>query len=472
MKIVFINPPMTHEDLYGEWDMSDVKSSSPPIGVLSLAAVARQAGHIAYFIDAITSGYNIDMMDKELGCIEPDVICITSMTHSIDSAGRLAHELKNKYPNKPIILGGVHITALPEQTMKEYPGIDIGVLGEGEHTFLELIASIQYGNSLADVAGIIYRNGANITRNRNREFISNLDELPFPAWDLIKPQSKYRLSAYGTKENDSFGLITSRGCPGQCTFCDQSAFGRKFRAHSAEYVVNQIQFLKENKGVTDFLFYDDLFVANKSRLRKVCELLKERNIKISWSCCSRVDYVRPDILKLMKESGCWMIEFGIESGSQKLLDFMRKNIKLEDAERAVRLCREAGIIAKGNFIFGNLLETKETLEETINFSIKIDLDYFQHTFLSPLPGSYIYSIASQYGELDSDWGKMNTFTINFIPHGLTRDDLIYYSKRAWRKFYLRHRIIINELKKIKDIESFGRFLLGVKAFAKSAIFRN
>lgn len=473
MKILFINPLMTHEDLYGEWDISDVKSSSPPIGVLSLAAVARRAGHTVCFIDAHALAYNIDMINQDMEAFDPDIICLSSMTHSIDSACHLAREIKLRHPNKPILLGGPHITALPEETMKEYTAIDIGVIGEGEHTFLELIDKLGRGGGLENVTGIIYRNGTErLIKTRPREFIHDLDELPFPAWDLIEYASKYRLSAYGTTQDNSFGLITSRGCPGKCTFCDQRAFGKGFRAHSAEYVVNQIQSLKETSGVTDFLFYDDLFVANRKRLTRVCELLKERELNISWSCCSRVDYVRPETLSLMKDTGCWMIEFGIESGSQKLLDFMKKGIKLKDAEEAVRLCREAGIVTKGNFIFGNLLETKETLEETINFAVKLDLDYFQHTFLSPLPGSQIYNIASQYGEFDRNWKKMNTFVINFVPNGLTREDLVYYSKRAWRKFYLRPRIIAKELKKIKDPESFGRFLLGVKAFFKSAFIRN
>lgn len=473
MKILFINPPTSHKDLYGEWDMSDVKSVSPPIGVLSIAALARDAGHAVYFIDAATLGYNLDMIFQEMEDIDPDIVCITSMTISIDSAGNLAREIKNKYCNKPVILGGVHITALPEDTMRRYPAVDIGVLGEGEYTFMELVDRLEHGGGFQNIVGIIYRKSTGTSvRNRSRDFISNLDRLPFPAWDLVKPTPKYRLSAYGTKEDNSFGLITSRGCPGQCIFCDKSVFGKRFRAHSAEYVVDQIQLLKETRGMVDFLFYDDFFVANKRRLKRICELLRERGLKISWSCCSRVDSVDPDVLKLMKENGCWMIEFGIESGSQKILDFMKKNITLEQTETGVRLTREAGIITKGNFIFGNLLETAETLEETINFAIKIKIDYFQHTFLSPLPGSYIYEIASQYGEFDREWKKMSTFAINFIPHGLTREELVYYSKYAWRKFYLRPRIIMNELKKARNIQSFGRLVRGAKAFVKSAIIRN
>jgi radical SAM superfamily enzyme YgiQ (UPF0313 family) len=473
MKISLINPPMSHEELYGEWDMSDVKSTSPPIGLLSLAAVAREAGHEVQLVDALALGYNIEKIVEDIDGFGPGMLCISSMTHSIESAGNLARELKGRYKETPVILGGVHITALPEETMEAYAGVDIGVLGEGERTFIELIDRLESSGDLKAVAGLILRNGdGTYLKTAPREFIKDLDELPFPAWDMVAQSSKYRLSAYGTKEDNSFGLITSRGCPGQCTFCDQSAFGKNFRGHSAEYIVNQIEELRRTNGVSDFLFYDDLFVANRKRLEKVCALLKERNIKITWSCCSRVDYIKPETLKLMKQSGCWMVEFGIESGSQKLLDFMKKNITLAEAEQGVRLCKEAGILTKGNFIFGNLMETKETLEESINFAIKLDIDYFQHTFLSPLPGSKVYELASEYGEFDRDWKKMNTFVINFVPKGLTREDLIYYSKRAWRRFYLRPKIILHEFGKIKDFASVGRLMLGAKAFVKSAVLRS
>jgi radical SAM superfamily enzyme YgiQ (UPF0313 family) len=472
MKILFINPPMSHEDLYGEWDVSDVKSSSPPIGVLSIAAIAREKGHDVHFTDCMALGYTLDMIIKELGEYSPDLVCITSMTVSINSTAAVAKMIKRHHPALPIILGGVHISALPERTMRDIPQIDIGVLGEGEATFVELLEHMAGTRELGQIDGIIYRNGdGTLAQTSPRGFIRDLDTLPFPAWDLTDISERYRLSAYGTTADRSAGLITSRGCPGKCIFCDRTSFGRRFRAHSAKYVVDQIEQLYTQKSVTDFLFYDDLFVANRRRLIEICNLLKERNLKISWSCCSRVDYISDKTLGLMKESGCWLIEFGIESGSQKILDFLQKNITKQQVKDAIALTRAAGIKTKGNFIFGNPLETRETLDETIDFAIEIGIDYFQHTFMSPLPGSDLYDIAAEYGEFDPDWKKMNTFMINFIPTGLTREDLIKYSKKSWRKFYLRPSIILNELRKIHNVESMKRVLRGANAFLNSAFRR-
>ena len=219
--------------------------------------------------------------------------------------------------------------------------------------------------------------------------------------------------------------------------------------------------LHRDNGISDFLFYDDLFVGNYPRLIEICSMLMQRDY--TWSCCSRVDSLNLQTLKFMKKSGCLMIEYGIESGSQKILDLMRKGITKEKVTNAIDNTRKSGILSKGNFIFGYFGETEATFQETLEFIKKLNLDYFQHTYMTPLPGTEAWQKADSYGTFDKDWSKCNTFSINFVPKEITREKMVEMSKKAFREFYLRPKIIWRELRR-------GNLWLKIKAFWK-AMFR-
>jgi len=303
-------------------------------------------------------------------------------------------------------------------------------------------------------------------------FFNDLDEFPPPAFDLVPNLfNHYRLSVFGTKKFRSIGLVTSRGCSGKCSFCDLGVVGRGFRKVNAKPLISLMKDVWQKYGVTDFLFYDDLFVGNRPRLKELCETIINEKLPFSWSCCARADFLHEDMLKLMKQAGCWLIEIGIESGSQRIIDSMRKNVQKETIRKIVNAVSDAGIVSKGNFIFGNLGETHDSIKESIDFACSTNLSYFQHTFLTPLPGSEIYETAHKHGQFDPSWDKMSTFSINFVPNGFTRQQLVNYSKYAWKRFYLRPRIIWQELKKITSLEDLLRLGLAIKAFLKSAVFR-
>lgn len=414
--------------------MSAVKSSSPPLGLLSIAAFIRKYGYEVKILDAQVDGFDLKVVEA----FKPDVVGLTAMTMYISSAAQIAKAIKENFPNIQTVLGGVHVTAEPERTKERYQ-FDNFVLGEGELSFSNLLG--------------------------NDGFFETLDDLPYPAYDLVD-LSKYRLSIMGTTSFRSIGLVTSRGCFGKCTFCCRKVFPR-FRWNSAEYVINELDFFNRQYGITDFLFYDDLFVGNKKRLREICEKLIGRGY--TWSCCSRCDTMDRKTLELMKKAGCWMIEYGIESGNQEILNLMKKGITKEQIHDTISKTSDAGIVSKGNFIFGNFGETVETLEETISFACGLKLDYFQHTFLAPLPGTEAYERADDFGDFNPDWEMCNTFRINFIPKGITKGNLIRLSKKAWRRFYLRPRIIWQELKKLRNLESMMRLLLSLEAFLKSLL---
>jgi anaerobic magnesium-protoporphyrin IX monomethyl ester cyclase len=419
VNILLINP--SYSNPYSQWDISDLKSNSPPLGLLSLAAIARKFGHTVKIQDFVIGNENL--------CGNWDLAGITAMTLQIDHAHRIGKGLRTF--KVPTLLGGVHITAEPLTTLKKYPdSFDEVMIGEGEW---------QFSNKLGENLGL------------------ELDDLPFPAYDLVD-LSKYRVSPIGAKSKNAVGLVTSRGCFGKCEFCSKSVFGNKIRCHSASYVVNLMDKLYLDQGVSDFLFYDDLFVGNKSRLHNICEMLLERHY--TWSCCSRIDTLHFDTMRLMKRAGCTMIEYGIESGSQKILDLMKKGITKEKITNAIKMTRKAGILSKGNFIFGYFGETEDTIRETIKFAKNLPLDYFQHTFMTPLPGTEAWTKADQYGTFDKNWSKCNTFSCNFVPYGISRKRMIEISKDAFRSFYLRPWIMLKELFR-------GELILKLKSFFKS-----
>lgn len=468
LRIMLINPPVSFDAFYGEWDLSDVKSSSPPLGILSLASMIRKYGYLVKVLDAHAEGMNIPDIILEISKFKPDIIGITAMTVMVSAAAEIAKAVKKHSPRITTILGGVHVTAEPVETLCRYPQFDYATVGEGEIVLCEFLEKFRKGFDQKRTQSIVWREGEKINVNPRRAFFKGLDEFPPPAFDLVPNLfNHYRLSVFGTKKFRSVGLVTSRGCTGKCTFCDLGVVGRGYRANTAQYLISQMKDLYEKYDVSDFLFYDDLFVGSRPRLKEVCEIIIREKLPFTWSCCARVDFIHEDMLKLMKDAGCWMIEYGIESGSQRIIDSMRKNITKEKIRQTINATYDAGITTKGNFIFGNPGEDHWSIMESIDFACSLKLNYSQHTFLQPLPGSELYETAGKYGDFDPSWDRFNTFSINFIPKGFTRDNLIWYSRYFWKRFYLRPKIIVQELKKLRTREDFARLWLALKAFSKT-----
>lgn len=473
-RILFINPPVDFSVFYADMDLSDTKSSSPPIGILHLASMARGYGYQVKLVDAHADSLSLQAILKIVADYDPQVLCLTAMTIMIDASAEIAKVVKEYFPQIITIIGGVHLTAEPTKTLEQYPQFDFGVVGEGEIVLIDFLDALLNHREWSSVNSLVWKSDDKLVVNTRRSFFKDLDEFPFPAFDLVgdKLFSHYRLSVFGTKQFRSVGLVTSRGCTGFCTFCDLGVVGRGYRFMSASYLINHLKELSERYQVNDLLFYDDMFTGNRKRLETFCHAMIDAGQPFTWSCCSRVDFVSYlDILKMMKEAGCHTIEFGVESGCQRILDSMRKNVAKEKIAHVIDMTTRAGIITKANFILGHLGETHDSIMETISFASSLNTNYVQHTHLVPLPGSEIYESAYRHGTFDPSWSKMNTLLINFIPFGFTRKDLVWYSKHFWRRFYLRPRVVIQELKKIATWEDVYRLWLAIKSFVKVTLFR-
>ena len=450
--IVFINPPLSQEERYGV--KFKAGGQTPPNGLAMLAAVARQKGYKVAIIDGTALNLSFDEVAKKVIELNPKYVGLTAVTISIFNAIEVAKKIKEKNNSIKIILGGPHITAVPDETFKRFEDIiDIGVLGEGELTIIELLNSLEKNKNLKKINGIIYKKNNEIVLTNPREFIKDLDSLPIPAWDILPDLAKYYCPpAHTLRKFPAAMLVTSRGCPGQCTFCDNKVFGRKYRWHSAEYMINLVKILKENYGIKEIQFKDDNFLVNRLGLKKFCELLIKEKIDMVWSCAGRVDMVNPEILKLMKKAGCLSIWYGLESGSNEILKTIKKNITVEQIKKAVHWTHEAGISAAGTFMLGMPTETEEDIKKTIKLLLDLPLDEFHMSHLIPFPGSEIYNTADNYGVFERDWKKMHGWSILFVPKGLTKEKLTYYSNLAFKKFFFRPRIILSYAKKIKSLK--------------------
>ncbi|MFH1563963.1 MAG: radical SAM protein [Nitrospirota bacterium] len=445
-KIVLVNPPLSLEERYGVF--STAGNTMPSLGLCHLAAVVKRANFEVIIIEASSLNLSYDETLSQILAVSPEYVGLTATTCSIHNAGKLARMIKDKKKGIKIIIGGPHVTAIPEETMKRFPAFDIGVLGEGEETIKEILAS---NGDLSGIKGLIVPTEAGFHLAGKRDFIKNLDELPFPAWELLKDfPSIYRPAAFRFKRLPAVSLVTSRGCPNQCIFCDRAVFGNKCRAFSAEYILELIKDLQARFGIKEILFEDDTLTMFKKRLISICENILEENIDLSWTCLGRVDMVDLAMLKLMKKAGCWQISYGIESGSQRILDFIHKKISLDQVLNAVELSKKAGIMTKGFFILGHPTETKESIQTTIDFAKKIRIDDISVSLLTPFPGSELYEIAGKFGRFEDDWSKMNLLQSVFIPDGFTAEEIEGYYKKILKEFYLRPSIIFSYLCRMKQ----------------------
>lgn len=408
-----------------------------------LAAVARAEGHDCVVVDASALALTEEELLQRLQAADPDLIGISSTTLGIAGAASCAAAAKRLLPRAKVIVGGPHVTAASLETMERFTSFDLAVIGEGETTLAELLGALDSGEDLSGIQGIVYRDPAGRLHDTGRRsFITDLDSLPDPAWDLLEGfPGRYLPAPFKVRQLPAATLVTSRGCPNSCIFCDRSVFGASCHAFSAGNVVRQMTALYERHGIREFSFEDDTFITFKPRLKEICERLIDLKLPLSWTCLGRANHVNADNLRLMKRAGCWQISFGIESGSQRILSLINKRTTLERIRQAVMETSRAGIHAKGFFIIGHPGEDRESLRQTVDFALELPLNDISVSLMTPFPGTELHRRVGEFGTFDCDWGAMNLLNAVFIPHGLSREELEQAQGELIRRFYLRPRVV-------------------------------
>ncbi|MEJ2271972.1 MAG: radical SAM protein, partial [Candidatus Bathyarchaeota archaeon] len=396
VKTVLINPP----PLKGVYRHQLYLS----IGLAYLAAVLEENDHEVTVIDCPASEIDLQQLKNKLASIQPNLIGITSMTPTIQSALQSANIAKEASPDAIVILGGPHTTFMDKQVLEEEKNVDLIVRGEGEQTLLEITQNISNSRKLNQIQGITFRNNGQITRTPNRKYIQNLDELPRPAYHHF-PLEKYRL--FGRR---ILPIITSRGCPSQCSFCTTSRiFGKAFRARSPKNVVDELEWLRDEHGADAFSFYDDTFTLNKNRALEICEEIKNRKIKLPWDCQTRVSTVSKEMLTKMREANCQQVFFGVESGCQKILNAVNKGTTVEQNKAAIKLAKESGLFVAVSVMVGYPGETPEMLNQTIDLLRETEPDDAYICVATPYPGTELRNLIEGMGwNISNDWKKYDT----------------------------------------------------------------
>ncbi len=400
MRVLLVYPPISKRERYSS-AIGSAGGNQVPLGVYYLAGYLREHGHQASVIDGEARNSTAEEIAAQAESLRPGLVGISSTTVAFHRALEVAAEIRRHRPDLPIVLGGPHVSSNVRHAMS-FPVFDFAVLGEGEATLEELACAIETGGDPARVEGLAFRRGGELIVNPPRPPLQDLDSLPCPAYDLIPDLAVYAPPPCNYKKRPVANVITSRGCPNACTFCDRSVFGQCLRQRSAANIAAEIEDLHRTYGVREIAFVDDTFTIRPARIRELFQLLDAKKLSFPWTCMSRINTVDRDVLQFMRDRGCWHISFGIESGNEEILRRIRKHISLEQVRRVVAWCRELGIRTKGFFIIGHPGETPETIEQSIQFGLDLPLDDVVVTINTPIPGSQQHAEVQQYGTLDEN----------------------------------------------------------------------
>ena len=436
----------------------------PPLGLAYIAAVLEENGYDVEILDMYAQHTTLNEFGNILRRGQPEIVGITCLTPFVSAVLKIARIVKETI-NAKVVVGGAHATALPEEMLEE-DWIDYVILGEGEYTMFELTNYVLKGeNRLDEIKGIAYLIDGKFHKTEENGYIENLDELPFPARRLL-PNNKYNATQYAGKRITS--IITSRGCPYNCIFCDyRFLMGPKFRRRSPENVINEIEECIAEYDVDYINFRDSTFTFDEKWITKFCKMVKERKMDIKWDCNGRVNLVTKKMLREMKEAGCTLISYGIESGDQNILDFANKKIKVEQSTDAVRKTKEVGIEVLSYFIIGLPGENWATIEKTVKLAIKLESDYTQFSLATPFPGTPLFNYAKENNLVrDVSWDEYSLMSNAIMrTEELDYEDLERAIKLAYRKYYWRVSYILRRASKLRP-DNIRRNVNGFRMFLK------
>lgn len=461
MKISFLTPTYDIiKNAYGSKSKINY-GNLPPLGILYMISELRKHGHEAQLIDLATVSMSYEQIIYEIKEFKSDLIGISTMTPSAQAAYELIRKLKRNL-DIPIILGGVHVNSFKEKIFNDIEEIDIICIGEGERTIVDIIDAYNNGSKLENVKGICYRDKSGKPLfTEQRPLIMDIDSITFPSRDILD-NKLYRMLPLSFKREPITHMITSRGCPyGKCTFCFEAgnkAF--KYRRHSPEYVIKEIDETIVPNGIREIAFWDDNFLINEKWVNSFCELIEKYDI--TWSCYGSPRTVSKNMLTRVQKAGCWAVFYGFESGDQKLLDVVNKNITLEQSRNAAKWTHEAGLATRASFMLALPGETPELAKKTVDFAIELNCTMAQFLPTFPEPGTKLYDIAKEDGQILNWRGRTK---VTYVPKGYKNvvevEKIVRY---AYFRFYFRWSFIKQHLKKIRTWQDFIHYFNALRFF--------
>lgn len=423
------------------------QNTEAPLGLAYIAGVLLKASHSVRFIDYEVENFSSDSLGKIIRDFKPDLVGISFRTASFRSAKTVCSLIRACDSGIKIMVGGPHVTAFPAESLKDLPA-DIAVRGEGELTVLELVDALKRGASLKGIEGLTFFENKELVHNQSRPWIENLDSLPFPPREIM-PMDKYMVNS----------IITSRGCPFDCIYCDKVISSRKIKFRSAQNTFAEIEFVEKNYKKKFVYFIDDHFMLNRKRIYAIFDMIKKGNLNnFQWICQSRVDGVDEDILNQARQVGCKEIMYGIETGDEEELKFINKKTTIEQARKAITLTHKAQISIRGNFMIGFPVSTHKSVKNTIRFADSLPIDIYRFFIVSPLPNTRLWNYLMQGKEekLDFSWHDVHFYSPTLTSKELSKEDIHTYIGVAY--YYILKSRVLRELISLKTLVNFFRIL--------------
>ena len=441
MRIVLVHPTGSNW-VPGKKDVTAIANRMAPLGLLSIAAYLEREGHEVFVLDCLGPGAanNNDAHVRSIFQKDPHMVGFSATTSGFPDGYDLAVRIKARRPNVKTIFGGVHISALGSTLLDGYEAIDYLCMGEGEATLADLAS----GKKPAHVNGLAWRDGNQAVLNPTRPQISDLDDLPFPSYGKLEGFPKgYNLPLFSYINTPGATMVTSRGCPYQCSFCDRSVFNRGYRYNSAAYVYAHAAYLNRRFGVRHINIYDDLFTAHRNRIAEFCSLLVSKPLDMQFNCAVRVGHCDDELLEMLKAAGFLQLSLGIETGDESQMAVHKPGVRLDAVRDTVRRIQAKGLRAKGLFMMGLPGETIESIRKTTEFTLSLGLDDMNMSKFTPFHGAPLWGSIREEGTLDEDWRKMNCLNFVFIPKSIDSRETLeqlynqhvkrFYTDPAWRK---------------------------------------
>jgi anaerobic magnesium-protoporphyrin IX monomethyl ester cyclase len=464
VKIILINPPVCWKDVYGKFEK--VASFQAPIGLPSLAAYLIQYGHDIQIIDGNVpddrgNDLTVENIANEISKYPPDMVGLYSISYNYKVFEELANAIKKVAPGVRIVAGGPHATFMPKETLQDTP-VEFCCLGEAEESLHELVQHLEEGaTDFSDIAGLAYRTAeGEVVVNSERIIVKELDELPFPAIELLPPPERYKGYLLNQKRAPMMPMSSSRGCPYQCVFCETPS-GKNFRANSPEWIADLMELYVKKFGIKETTFLDDTFTVSEKRVFEICELKNKRNIDLTWFANAHANVRDMDIFKAMKGAGAWLVSLGIESGSPKIIELLKKGTTKEQMKATSQGILDAKLKFKPLFIIGNPGETLESIEQTIQFAEELKGHFPLFSIMTPFPGAPLWDSAEEYGSFDrSSFSNLTIATSDpaFVPYGLTKEILVKKQKEAFRRVYFTLDMAKRHLMTLDNIEEFVKLV--------------
>ena len=447
-------------------DIAQNMGCFPPLGILYVGTYLKEnSGHKVHIIDSETERLSFADIEKRVTKIKPDVIGITTFTNTLRNVLDLIKLVKRIYPECIVVLGGPHIPLYPEETI-EFDEVDYAISGDGEYSFKTLLDVLEQklpmdikDEKLKKIEGIVFKTNDGLIYKNGFARVKNIESLPFPDRSFLQKELYYCILG---KNRLMTTIMSSRGCPFHCTFCNTP--DKVYRFRSPKSVVDEIESVVA-MGVEEVFFFDDLFNINEKRVIEICDEIIKRKIKVKWAFRGRVNGITEELVRKAKLAGCERIQYGIEKATDESLKKVKKDSTVKGIVRAVKLTKKYGLMCVGNFLFFTPGEDEHDAEEIINFSLKLPLDHAEFSVFIPYPGTRIYEEGLKSGFFEKDYWReyaknpAKDFQIIW-EEKVSKENMYYISSKAHKRFYLRPRIIWNEFKRISSLKEFIRVAKG------------